>query len=204
MLPMGRRNAAAPAHHLNRHQLEDEIRGVGLETTRRICFLHIGTHKTGTTSIQRMLAFNEKRLDRAGSTFPRLAGHPASTATTTSLGNSMRTRGSSPDSAPWLALLPRFFAAAPRPSALAQKTSNIFTQNRNVYAVFTEPSKPSATRSKSSYTFVHSKNMNGRYFTNSRIITVLRKLLKSFTCSSRETGRSGVANPGYFNLNMTA
>lgn len=76
MLPMGRRNAAAPAHHLNRHQLEDEIRGVGLETTRRICFLHIGTHKTGTTSIQRMLAFNEKRLDRAGVHIPSASRPP--------------------------------------------------------------------------------------------------------------------------------
>jgi len=41
----------------------------------RICFLHIGTHKTGTTSIQRLLALNESPLRQAGVYIPS-AGRP--------------------------------------------------------------------------------------------------------------------------------
>ncbi len=42
----------------------------------RVVYLHVGTHKTGTTSIQAMLAMNEGALARNGLLVPR-AGRPA-------------------------------------------------------------------------------------------------------------------------------
>jgi len=48
---------------------------------RRFCFIHVGTHKTGTTSIQAFLRDNESRFARHGVIIPRagrgedLAGH---------------------------------------------------------------------------------------------------------------------------------
>ncbi|HTX59637.1 MAG TPA: hypothetical protein VMH02_08135 [Verrucomicrobiae bacterium] len=41
----------------------------------RTLFLHVGTHKTGTTSIQELIALNEARLDEMGVYVPR-AGRP--------------------------------------------------------------------------------------------------------------------------------
>jgi hypothetical protein len=43
---------------------------------RRICYLHIGTHKTGTTSIQAFLAANQDRLAQLGVLIPA-AGRPS-------------------------------------------------------------------------------------------------------------------------------
>ncbi len=43
---------------------------------RRLCYLHIGTHKTGTTSIQAFLAANQDRLARLGVLVPE-AGRPS-------------------------------------------------------------------------------------------------------------------------------
>ena len=37
----------------------------------RSCFIHAGTHKTGTTAIQRFLAGNRETLARAGFYYPR-------------------------------------------------------------------------------------------------------------------------------------
>src|SRR5579872_2086723 len=37
----------------------------------RICFLHIGTHKTGSTSLQALLTSNEQFLERNGILVPR-------------------------------------------------------------------------------------------------------------------------------------
>jgi|GEM_PF-1793252 hypothetical protein len=37
----------------------------------RVCFVHVGTHKTGTTAIQRFLAANEAALASAGTAYPR-------------------------------------------------------------------------------------------------------------------------------------
>ena len=39
----------------------------------RTCYLHAGTHKTGTTAIQRFLAENEAALARGGTWYPRAA-----------------------------------------------------------------------------------------------------------------------------------
>ena len=41
------------------------------ELRRGLCFLHIGTHKTGTTAIQRFLARNAKQLAAAGLLVPQ-------------------------------------------------------------------------------------------------------------------------------------
>ncbi len=38
---------------------------------KRICYLHVGTHKTGTTSIQAFLAMNETAFAKAGVLVPR-------------------------------------------------------------------------------------------------------------------------------------
>jgi hypothetical protein len=43
----------------------------------RSCFVHVGTHKTGTTAIQRFLADNQERLAGAGLYYPR-TGWPSS------------------------------------------------------------------------------------------------------------------------------
>lgn len=39
----------------------------------RVCYLHVGTHKTGTTSIQRFCAQNDAALAAAGLLYPRAA-----------------------------------------------------------------------------------------------------------------------------------
>ena len=44
----------------------------------RICFLHIGTHKTGTTSIQRLLALNASKLLAMGVHVPSTGRPPGS------------------------------------------------------------------------------------------------------------------------------
>ena len=49
-------------------------READLKTIRlaaRICYVHVGTHKTGTTSIQRFLALNRERFADAGVLLPR-------------------------------------------------------------------------------------------------------------------------------------
>ena len=49
-------------------------READLKTIRlaaRICYVHVGTHKTGTTSIQRFLALNRERFAGAGVLWPR-------------------------------------------------------------------------------------------------------------------------------------
>ncbi len=42
--------------------------------SKRVCYIHIGTHKTGTTSIQRFLALNSIRFAAAGLVVPRAGG----------------------------------------------------------------------------------------------------------------------------------
>jgi hypothetical protein len=39
--------------------------------SRRICYVHVGTHKTGTTSVQRAFAANDRAFADAGMYFPR-------------------------------------------------------------------------------------------------------------------------------------
>ena len=46
---------------------------------KRICYLHIGGPKTGTSSIQLFLSENRDSLNRHGLLFPRSVGQPAST-----------------------------------------------------------------------------------------------------------------------------
>lgn len=45
---------------------------------KRVCFLHIGTHKTGTTSVQTLLRSNEQCLERNGIFIPRSGLWPGS------------------------------------------------------------------------------------------------------------------------------
>jgi hypothetical protein len=45
--------------------------GVDSRAGDRVCFVHVGTHKTGTTAIQRFLAANEAALAAAGTAYPR-------------------------------------------------------------------------------------------------------------------------------------
>ena len=42
-----------------------------MSVSTRICYIHVGTHKTGTTSIQRFLALNRERFADAGVLLPR-------------------------------------------------------------------------------------------------------------------------------------
>jgi hypothetical protein len=46
---------------------------MGLARHERVCFLHVGTHKTGTTAIQRFLATNDTVLAAGGTYYPRAA-----------------------------------------------------------------------------------------------------------------------------------
>jgi hypothetical protein len=42
-----------------------------LEVPSRTLFLHIGTHKTGTTSLQELMALNARRFEKAGVLYPK-------------------------------------------------------------------------------------------------------------------------------------
>lgn len=63
-----RRNAPAP--RCRRTDRETIL----TPTAERVCFIHVGTHKTGTTSIQAFLAENRDRLLDRGIFIPRGAG----------------------------------------------------------------------------------------------------------------------------------
>src|SRR5438045_23824 len=47
---------------------------------KTVCFLHIGTEKTGTTSIQNFLSKNRSRLEQQGILYPRSPGNQNHTA----------------------------------------------------------------------------------------------------------------------------